>query len=105
MVVNATTFGCLGAGLLRKQLTSELRALDTQEENLIDLAADGTLPADSAALSVRPSRPRISCRPIRSHARRTGRETAESRRPGQPLSLVGDVAEEVFGQIDIKFTV
>ncbi|GAB2960534.1 hypothetical protein LWP59_05540 [Amycolatopsis acidiphila] len=30
--------------LLHRQLTSELQALDAREENLIDLAADGTLP-------------------------------------------------------------
>ena len=32
------------ARLLRQQLTSELRALDVREDNLIDLAADDTLP-------------------------------------------------------------
>ncbi|MGW3993951.1 hypothetical protein ACWEF6_10730 [Amycolatopsis sp. NPDC004772] len=33
-----------GARLLRKQITAQLKELDTQDENLIDLAADSTLP-------------------------------------------------------------
>ena len=32
------------ARLLRKQITSQLKGLDTKKENLIDLAADSTLP-------------------------------------------------------------
>jgi hypothetical protein len=32
------------ARLLRKQITAQLKELDTKEENLIDLAADSTLP-------------------------------------------------------------
>ncbi|GAA2038917.1 recombinase family protein [Nocardiopsis rhodophaea] len=34
----------LAATLLKQQLTAELKSLDDQEENLLDLAADGTLP-------------------------------------------------------------
>lgn len=32
------------ARLLRKQITAQLKELDTKQENLIDLAADSTLP-------------------------------------------------------------
>lgn len=35
--------------LLRKQLEDQLITLDTKEENLLDLASDGTLPQDKVS--------------------------------------------------------
>jgi site-specific DNA recombinase len=39
--------------LLHKQISSQLRELDTKEENLIDLAADGTLPQTKVKAKLR----------------------------------------------------
>jgi hypothetical protein len=41
------------ARLLHKQISSQLRELDTKEENLIDLAADGTLPQTKVKAKLR----------------------------------------------------
>ena len=41
------------ARLLHKQISSQLRELDTKEENLIDLAADGTLPQTKVKTKLR----------------------------------------------------
>ena len=41
------------ARLLHKQIASQLRELDTKEENLIDLAADGTLPQTKVKAKLR----------------------------------------------------
>lgn len=41
------------ARLLHKQLSGQLRELDTKEENLIDLAADGTLPQTKVKAKLR----------------------------------------------------
>ena len=41
------------ARLLHKQISGQLRELDTKEENLIDLAADGTLPQTKVKAKLR----------------------------------------------------
>lgn len=67
--------------LLHAQLTRQLRELDTKETNLVDLAADGTLPQD-----------KIRTR-LREIARQRERINVRLQDTDQDLSMVGEIIE------------